>query len=74
MINDKNSWVNKKWILLILSITIWPLGIWGLYKSSIFTKNQKIFIVIAWFISIKVLGLIVEYIFNKFNVQPQLWF
>lgn len=38
---SQNSWYNRKFVVIILIIVFFPVGLYGLWKSSAFTKKGK---------------------------------
>ena len=38
----KPKWYNKKGLVLFLCIIVWPVGLFGLWKSNVFSKGWKI--------------------------------
>ncbi|WP_394775437.1 hypothetical protein [Flavobacterium sp.] len=61
--NNSSSWYEKKWLVIILCIIFFPIGLYALWKNTIISKG--------WKISIIIISLIVFTNFNnKKPTQP----
>jgi hypothetical protein len=51
LIEEKEKWYNKKLMVIILCLTIFPLGIYGLWKSTILPKSFKVAFIVLLIIA-----------------------
>ena len=42
MTEEQTKWYVKKKLVLLLYIFLWPVGLYGLWKSNVFSKGWKI--------------------------------
>lgn len=55
---EKVVWYNKKYLVLFLTILVWPLGFYALYKSNSISKGTKIIWTIGFLINVGLLNAI----------------
>jgi hypothetical protein len=45
---EKNKWYDKTGIVLLLVLCFFPIGLYGLWKTQVLSKQRKITIVCIW--------------------------
>jgi hypothetical protein len=55
---EKVIWYNRKYLVLFLTIVVWPLGFYALYKSDSISKSTKIIWTIGFVINVGLLNAI----------------